>query len=227
VTGHRLLPLLHLCDSLFPTGAFAHSDGLESATDAGLVASSADLGAWMDASLSQVLAQSDGPAVCLAWRAFRDRDWDSLSAVNAETWALRPSAVSRQASRAMGARLVHTWQKLYEPAGFDEMFAGIDVDRTMTLAPAFGVVCASMGVEAREAAEGFIYTRLASLASAAMRLLPIGQHEAHRVLAARLRSAASIVDAIVRQPAAISGFAPALDIASMSHQYVHSRLFRS
>jgi len=47
------------------------------------------------------------------------------------------------------------------------------------------------------------------------------------VLAARLRSAASIAEAIARQPAAISSFAPAFDIASMSHQYVHSRLFRS
>jgi urease accessory protein len=226
VTGPRLLPLLHLCDSLFPTGAFAHSDGLESATDAGLVASAADVGAWMDASLSQVLAQSDGPAVYLAWWAFQERDWARLLAINSETLALRPSAVSRQATRAMGARLVRTWRQLYEPAGFDELFDRIDIDRTMTLPPAFGVVCASMGVEAREAVEGFIYTRLASTASAAMRLLPIGQHEAHRVLADRLRSTASIVDAMVRQPA-ISSFAPALDIASMSHQYVHSRLFRS
>ena len=226
MTLPRLLPLLHLCDSLFPTGAFAHSDGLESATDAGLVASAADLGAWMDASLVQVLAQSDGPAVCLAWRAFQERDWASLLAINADAFALRPSAASRQATRAMGGRLVRTWWQLYEPPGFDEMFARIDIDRTMTLPPAFGVVCASMGVEAREAVEGFIYTRLASAASAAMRLLPIGQHEAHRVLAARLRSTPSIVDNVVRQPT-ISSFAPALDIASMSQQYVHSRLFRS
>jgi urease accessory protein len=226
VTPPRLLPLLHLCDSLFPIGAFAHSDGLESATDAGLVASAADLGAWMDASLSQVLAQSDGPAVCLAWQSFREREWDRLAAVNAEAFALRPSAVSRQATRAMGARLVRTWKQLYEPAGFDELCARVDVDRTMTLPPAFGVVCASIGAEAREAVEGFIYTRLASAASAAMRLLPIGQHEAHRLLAERLRSAASIVDAIVGQPT-VSSFAPALDIASMSHQYVRSRLFRS
>jgi len=32
-----VLQLLHLCDSLFPLGAFAHSDGLETATVAGAV----------------------------------------------------------------------------------------------------------------------------------------------------------------------------------------------
>jgi urease accessory protein len=127
----------------------------------------------------------------------------------------------------MGARLVRTWHQLYGPDGFEEMFSRLDVDRTMAWPPAFGVVCASMGVDVRDAVEAFIYTRLASVASAAMRLMPIGQGEAHRVLASRLRSAAPIVDAIVAQPAAVSGFAPALDIAVMSHQYVHSRLFRS
>jgi urease accessory protein len=106
------------------------------------------------------------------------------------------------------------------------MFRGLDVDRTMTLPAAFGVVCASAGAEARAAVEAFVYTRLASAASAAMRLMPIGQREAHRVLAARLRAAGRIVDAAVGC-ASVSGFAPALDIASMSHQYVHSRLFRS
>jgi urease accessory protein len=222
----RLLPLLHLCDSLYPTGAFAHSDGLVWATDRALVASAADLGAWMDASLSQPLARADGPAVWLAWHAFSGRDWRSLSAVNAESFALRPSAVGRQATRAMGVRLVRTWHQLYEPAGFEEMFTAIDVERTMTLPAAFGVVCASIGVDARAAVEAFIYTRLAAVASGAMRLMAIGQHEAHRALAMRLRAVVAVVDAIAADPV-VSSFAPAQDLAAMSHQYVHSRLFKS
>ena len=222
----RLLPLLHLCDSLFPTGAFAHSEGLEWATDCGLVASADSLGEWMDASLSQFLARADGPAVWLAWHAFAGHDWRALAVVNAEAFALRPSAVSRQATRAMGVRLVRTWQQLYEPAGFGEMAAAVDVERTMTLPAAFGVVCAATGIEARAAVEGFIYTRLASTASAAMRLMAIGQHEAHRVLASRLRVVDPIVEGIAVQPV-MSSFAPAQDIAAMSHQYVRSRLFKS
>ena len=222
----RLLPLLHLCDSLFPTGAFAHSDGLEWATDRALIASPADLDAWMDASLSQLLAGAEGPAVWLAWHAFSGRDWQSLSAVNAEAFALRPSAVSRRATRAMGVRLVRMWHQLYEPAGFDQMAAAIDVERTMTHPAAFGVVCASIRVEPRAAVEAFIYTRLASTASAAMRLMAIGQHEAHRVLASRLRAVGPVIDAIASRPV-ISSFAPAQDIAAISHQYVHSRLFKS
>jgi urease accessory protein UreF len=126
----------------------------------------------------------------------------------------------------MGVRLVRTWQQLYEPAGFDEMAAAVDVERTMTLPAAFGVVGAAIGVEARAAVEAFIYTRLASTASAAMRLMAIGQHEAHRVLASRLQTVGPVIDAIAVQPV-MSSFAPAQDIAAMSQQYVRSRLFKS
>src|SRR6202007_1073357 len=42
-----LLALLHLCDSLFPIGAFGYSDGLEAATAAGLGHTPAALQAWV------------------------------------------------------------------------------------------------------------------------------------------------------------------------------------
>jgi urease accessory protein len=191
------------------------------------VKSAADLSAWMDAMLSQVVARADGPAVRLAWHAFLQRDWDGVSRVGVEAIALRPSAVSRQATRALGARLVRTWYQLYPVPEFDEMLTRIDVDRAMALPAAFGVVCAASGVDVRDAVQAFIYTRLASAASAAMRLMPIGQGEAHRLLASKLESAAPIAEAIVAHSATVSCFAPGIDIASMSHQYVHSRLFRS
>ena len=221
------LPLLHLCDSLFPTGAFAHSDGLEWATDARLLVEPDQLGDWMDACLEQTLALCDGRAVWLSWHAHRDRDWAHLAAINADVQALKPSAVARQASRAMGARLVKTWTLLYQPDDLQHLLCELDIDRIITLPGAFGVVAASAGIARRTAVEGFVYTRLTACASAAMRLMPIGQHEAHRVLASRLQRAERVVDAIESAPDPPSSFAPLLDIASMSHQYVHSRLFRS
>src|ERR1700756_2865880 len=56
-----LLALLHLCDSLFPIGGFGYSDGLEAATSAGLVETPADLQAWLDTCLDEVVGRMDGP----------------------------------------------------------------------------------------------------------------------------------------------------------------------
>jgi urease accessory protein len=220
-----MFELLHLCDSLFPIGAFSHSDGLEAATASGAVSTADDLGQWMDACLDGALARCDGPAVWRAWRLLDSRDWPSLTVLDAELHALRPSAAGREASRAMGTRLVKTWRLIRPSPALTEMAGTFGVEATLPVA--FGAVAAAAGISQRAAVEGFAYTRLAAVVSSAMRLMPIGQHEAHALLAGTLARATIVVDAIAAADAVPSLFAPAFDTAAMSQQYVHSRLFRS
>jgi urease accessory protein len=230
--GSADIALLHLCDSLFPIGAFAHSDGLESATSAGQVTTTDDLRAWMETSRDESFARTEGPAVWQAWVAFRDGGWDALVVLDEELAALRPSASVRRSSRAMGLRLLTMWQALHPDARIEQALA---LARMATpengfgpaLPIAFAGACACSGVARRRAVEAFGYTRLAATVSAAMRLMPIGQTEAHTILARTLERVPQVVDEIARRDAAIESFAPAADIAAMTQQYVHSRLFRS
>ena len=60
-----------------------------------------------------------------------------------------------------------------------------------------------------------------------MRLVAIGQTDAHRLLSRALARVPAIVDDVLARQARPESFAPALDIAQMTQQYVHSRLFRS
>ena len=108
--------LLHLCDSLFPIGAFAHSDGLEAATADGRIASADDLGEWLAVCLDESIGRLEGPAVWHAWRAARDGDAAALAALDEELTAMRPSSAARRSSRAMGRRLLTTWRALH-PSG--------------------------------------------------------------------------------------------------------------
>jgi urease accessory protein len=226
------LALLHLCDSLFPVGAFAYSDGLESATASGQVATAGDLRAWMEACRDESIGRTEGPAVWQAWAAFRDANWGALLALDEELTALRPSASVRRSSRAMGLRLLTTWQSLYPDARMEQALAlahhaGRDRGFGPTLPVAFAGACACANVARRRAVAAFAYTRLAATVSAAMRLIAIGQNEAHAILARTLDGVPEAVEAIARRDARIESFAPAADIAAMTQQYVHSRLFRS
>ncbi len=218
------LALLHLCDSAFPLGAFAYSDGLEWATSVGLVAKVDDLSAWMDAVLEETFARLEGPAVWEAWAAARRADKVALIALDQELTALRPSRAARKSSRAMGARLLATW-----PAVRPDAAAAIDMmrDTPVALPVAFGIVCASSEIDRRDAVEAFAYTRLAATTSAAMRLMPIGQTAAHAVLARALDRIPAVVDAVASRGGRLESFAPALDVAAMSQPHLHSRLFRS
>jgi urease accessory protein len=222
-----LVALLHLCDSLFPIGAFGYSDGLEAATSAGLVRTPGDLRAWLDVCLDETIGRADGPTVLQAWTSFSNREWSTLGTLDEEVTALRPSSAARHSSRAMGLRLVTTWHALYPDHGLEHV---LDLAHRGTLGPAlpvaFGCACASAGVETRDAAAAFAYTRLVSTISAAMRLMPIGQTDAHAQLADVLRRVPAVVEAMARRTG-VESFAPAMDISLMTQQHLHSRLFRS
>jgi len=216
------LAVLHLCDSLFPIGAFAHSDGLESVTADGRIASADDLRDWLAVCLDDSIGRLEGPAVWRAWSAARDGDALALAALDEELTALRPSSAARQSSHAMGKRLLTTWRALHPDARLSAI-------RDATSLPiAFAAAAACADLERRTAVESYAYTRLAATVSAAMRLLPVGQIEAHALLARVLERVPRAVDRIAaRGGGMLESFAPLLEIAAMSQQYVHSRLFRS
>jgi urease accessory protein len=206
MTDH-LVVLLHLCDSLFPIGSFAHSDGLEAATSRGDIQTTGDLRGWMDVTLTEILARVEGPGVARAWQLTTERRLEALASLDQDLYALRPTSAGREAARAMGTRLLKTWQHLRPGEAIDAVLAARN---HLTLPVAFGAVAAASAIPVRSAVEGFCYTRLAAIVSAAMRLMPLGQRDGHRLLAEQL----------ARVPAI-------LDVMAMSQQYVESRLFKS
>jgi urease accessory protein len=257
------LSLLHLCDSLFPIGGFAYSDGLETATTVRLkpdttdgtavrlpaprsaegkpdatcvepadvkaaISDSRDLCDWIDVCLDETMGRLEGPAVWQAWAAFRDADWAAIATLDEDLHALRPSSSARRSSRAMGLRLLTTWQTLHPDPRIEQALTLARRGRFGPALPiAFAGACTRAGIERRCAVEAFAYTRLAATISAAMRLMPIGQTDAHTLLARTLDRVPAVVDGIIERNARIESFSPALDIAAMTQQYLHSRLFRS
>ena len=218
--------LLHLCDSLFPTGGYVHSDGLEAAVAAGLVSTPDGVRVWVEALLDRTLRASDGPAAGLAWEYASDGRLDSLRRLDDEVYALRPSASGREALRAVGTRLLKTWDRLHPGCGLRGMLDGLH-GPAWTSPVAFAAACVAVRVSQRSAIEGFLYTRVAATASAAMRLLPLGQADAHAMVAdAGVRIPAVAADILTRR-ARPGAFTPLVDLMTMQHQYVTTRLFRS
>ena len=217
-----LLRLLHLCDSLFPIGAFGYSDGLEAAIAEPLDVvsgfSQTHLRDWLAVCLDETIGRFEGPLVAHAHRAFANGDRDALARLDEESIAMRPSAAMRKSSRAMGRQLMTTWAALYPDPRLTD--AG-------SLPVAFGCVTAASAVGVRSAVEAFAYARLAATASAAMRLMPIGQTDTHLLLARTLERVPIVADAVIARDAPPEAFAPMVDIATMRHQYMHSRLFRT
>ena len=141
---------------------------------------------------------------------------------------MRPSSGARRSTRAMGSRLLTTWQALHPDPRLAALVTRARDGRLAPVLPiAFAAACACAGTDRRLSVEAFAYTRLGATISAAMRLMPIGQTGAHALLARALDRVPAVVAAIAARDARIESFSPALDIAAMTQQYLHSRLFRS
>ena len=59
----RFIRALQLVDSFFPIGAFAYSDGLETAAARGHVRDAASLGDWMNHFLNSIFVPCEGLAL--------------------------------------------------------------------------------------------------------------------------------------------------------------------
>jgi urease accessory protein len=223
-----VLQLLHLCDSLFPVGAFAHSDGLETATVQGAVQDAESLQLWLDTVLDEAFGRLDGPVAYRARTLIERELWNDLTRLDAEAIAIRPAASGRRATRSMGQRLLETWRRLHPDPRLERLH---QLASAASIAPcfpiAFAAACACSAVPPAAALEALAYTRLAATVSGAMRLAPVGQNDAHLVLSRTLARVPTIVSTIVELDVEHESFAPSMDIAAMSHQYLHSRLFRS
>jgi urease accessory protein len=207
------------------------------------VRDAAGLRDWLEICLDEGFGRSDGPALMMGWAAAAAGDWPALLAIDEEVIALRPSSTVRAATRSMGLRLIKTWHAVHPdtrferllPSGHDaagphsarETGARMHARFAPTFPVAFATVCVCAGIEQRDALSGFAYARLAATVSAAMRVMALGQTEAHELLGRMLARVPAVVDAVIARNAPPESFAPALDVAQMSHQYVHSRLFRS
>ena len=216
---------LQLTDSFFPVGAFAYSDGLETAAATGQVRDGASLAEWMDHFIDAVFIPCDGLAVMKCMEALRREDFASVCGIDEELTAIRSAGAVRRASTLIGKRLLSLYISMH---GREDSTAQTGTLPHGNAAVAYAVVYFREGLSNRQAVMAFGYNRLAGIISAGLRLISIGQQEGQTLLTSATKRLPLAVDRIeqnMEEP--LRSFSPFLDIQQMNHQYVYSRLFRS
>lgn len=133
--------------------------------------------------------------------------------------AMKLAREAREASATLGRRFLELTVALTgDPALRERAAAGCEVH----LAAAFGCTGRALEAAPEIAAAAYLHQSLASLISACQRLLPLGQRQASQLLW-RLKPAILAVAG----NAEATCFVPALEIASMRHPLLSTRLFIS
>lgn len=214
--------LLQTADPLFPTGAYAHSFGLEEAVRLGVVQDEPSLGTFLRLQIIPGLEQLDLPFLRRAHQAATEGDGPTLRSLNAELDAWKPARELRQASLQTGSRRLQMLL-LVAPTPLAERFALETGGQAHHV-----IVCALQGAAAPLEAvlTAYFYQTLAGYCSAALKLIRIGQEGCQRVLRAALENAGPVVQSPLG-PDQAGWFDPLLEIAAMRHERANERLFIS
>lgn len=227
--NRALLRLITWLSPSFPVGAFSYSHGIEYAVEAELVTDAESLAGWVGAVLARGAGKLDGAFFRLAHEAMRTGEDTALYDAVIRADAMRGTSEMARESAAQGTAFLETLRRVWPNARLDALarFA-TDEKRPVAYAVAVGAAAAVHDIPMRPALAAFLHAAAANLVSAGVRLVPLGQTDGQRVLAALEPVILEAVEATLSRPFDDIGIAsPVIDWASMQHETQYTRLFRS
>ncbi len=206
----------------FPTGAFAYSHGVEWAVERGAILDRAQLADWLAALLLHGSLWSDAILLRHAWRAHDEQQLRHLADLGVACASSHERQHETVTQGAAFARAIAVWGQL------PTCLRGIGAVDRWPLPVVIGAALRHGGIGQEQACLAVGHASLGNLVSAAVRLIPLGQTDGLRCLAA-LEPA--LLEMTRRSAGAslnlLGGCCMMSDIAAMRHETQRTRLFRT
>jgi urease accessory protein len=226
LTAAALYRLQAWLSPAYPVGSFAFSGGLEWAVEAGDVTDAASLERWLAVILTDGGGFCDAVFFVHAHRAVEQGDDDALVAVAELAAAFAPSKERHLETTAQGGAFLAATRAAWPCAALDRLVAAWPGPCAYPVAVA--AAAAGHGIAAAPALAAFLHAFAANLISAGVRLIPLGQTDGQRVLAAlEPVIAATAARALATPLDDVGSAAVRADLASLRHETQYTRLFRS
>lgn len=215
--------LLQVNDSQFPSGAYAHSMGLEELVQRGVVKKPDDLERFLHRQIIPGILAFELPFLIKAHALAAEGAHVALRELDDELEAWKLAAELRHASRQLGSRRLALVQKLdADPALVAYAQSGAPCHHLIVCAlelrklPVTAAVCA------------FALQTISGYAISAMKLIRLGQERCQLIIRGCMMMIAPRLDTLSSPPSDRMGwFNPLLEIASMRHARANERLFIS
>jgi len=210
----------------FPVGSFSFSSGIEWAVEAGDIKDAATLQDWLAVMLAEGGGFCDAVLFAHAHRVAADGDGKSLRAVAELAAVFAPSKERHLETTTQGNAFVVAMRAAWPCSAIDHL--GKVWTGPVAYPVAVAVAAAGHGIAVEPALAAYLQAVAANWVSAGVRLIPLGQSDGQRVLAAL---EAVITAAAQRALAAslddLGSSAFRADLASARHETQYTRLFRS
>ena len=217
------LRLWQLISPALPVGAYAYSAGLETAIATGWVNDTERLQQWVAGQLDAGLAGLDLPILRRLHQGWAQGDDQAVAIWTARLLASRESAELRAEDVHIGRALA----RLLNSLGVEEA-AVLDRRSAVSFATAFALAAHAWAIPVDAACRGYAWAWCENQVAAAVKLIPLGQSDGQRVLAAIAEAIPAAVESATARPDEdIGATTPGLGIASSWHETQYTRLFRS
>lgn len=228
-TSAWLCGLLQAGDSFYPTGSYAHSFGLEGLVQAGVVRDRATLREFILRSALPALRHTELPLATHAWQALAIPDWKRVGELSVLSSALKTSREARLAAENIGRQRAELTATLRAHPLAQEYLRMVATESwPFSAAISAALEGRVLGAPLIAVLAGVSYATIASLLSAAMKLLRLGQNASQSLLTEALIAIPAIIAAAEAVPFdEIGWFNPWLDIAAARHESADARMFIS
>jgi len=226
IEAAALYRLMAWLSPAYPVGAFSYSSGIEWAVEAGDIRDADTLRAWLSVMLAEGGGFCDAVLFAHAHRAATTGDDKTMRAVAELAAALTPSKERHLETTAQGNAFVEATRAAWPCMALDRLKAVWDGPVAYPVAVA--VSAAGHNIALAPALSAYLQAVAANWVSAGVRLIPLGQTQGQRVLAAfEPVVAATAARALQAKLDDIGSAAFRADIASARHETQYTRLFRS
>jgi urease accessory protein len=226
VTEAGLLAALQLGDSLFPSGGFTLSHGLETMAEHHLVRDAASLRQWIEIGLRWQVAPSDGVAAAATWSAADDLD--EVAEIDRLLHATKLAREPREASERTGRQMLAT---LATVAGGSLTRYGrvVMAGRAPGSQPVvLGLAGRQLGIGQRETVLLLLHLYVAGCLGAALRLLDVDDVETQHIRLALAPALSASADESLAVPwKEMYACAVQTELMTMMHERATMRLFAS
>jgi urease accessory protein len=210
----------------FPVGGFSYSSGIEWAVEAGDITDAASLKDWLTAMLTDGSGFCDAVFLAHAHRAVAADDDRALRQIAELAAAFVPSRERQLETTTQGRAFIEIARAAWDCDGLSLAIA--QCDGPIVYPVAVGIVSAAHAIPLEPALHAFLHAVVSNWISAGSRLIPLGQTDSQRLLAA-LEPAVSETArrAIAAKLDDLGSATFRADLAGLRHETQYTRLFRS
>ena len=226
ISPYALYRLMTWLSPSYPIGAFSYSSGIEWAVESGDVTDADSLMRW----LAVMFAEGGGFCDCVflrhAHEAIAEPQNAKLREVAELSAAFIPSKERYLETTAQGRAFVEATRAVWPCEAMERLVTAFE--GPLTYPVAVGVAAAGHGIAVRLALQAYSHAMVANWISAGVRLVPLGQTDGQRILAALEPVVArTILRALKTSLDQVGSSALRSDLSSMRHETQYTRLFRS